>query len=646
MGTINVNIGNSSKNNKKRRISSKGREFNPYFREIEEGLRDEEELYDSEVEDLEAESRLREAEQEIREDETAEERYKRLKAAKLNEQYRKREEGRSRIKGTFSLSAGRVFSLFIIAIIWCVVLVRIDYTLYMKWIKYPPEMIVDESKTGWYCLQSWLEVLSGRDNGFISSYIGDLSYLEEENKYANGNEERIKFFDKMLSTVSYEPKTVNSINIYGNPLVDSEGEIVKRNSYVSLGEEVNLSYVDYASVAIDEEKVKSILQEKGTSLGTAGYVEDLTDAFCEYMLSYESLPIKSENYVPNLLLDEEGYYYITDEEDIYLDKLLFSSDDFYDLLERFSLAAGKGAINPEWLIWSSSKELYADNFKDEEPIKILDSISATKDWLEWSSSKEKKKEEEPPKYSQDYVIGDTWCGAYHLLNEYFEYNANGDKVYRKVLAPLGDGSFENPASLGTGVITTAKWTGASSSGLEVTLDMPISVKMVEYGVSQEALDWFDSKDKRNRGHDINSELQYVYYVFEVKNLSDRELTVTDNSSLSDSGKNLYPRTGSIYGLKSQVDLKPGESGYIESWASSKSLNRLYIIWGADFSRTQDVVWFRKLKGDIEDTSWNKGVSLNTSRLGEDVVKEQDGYAVETEITNDDIDALFNDYFEN
>ena len=176
--------------------------------------------------------------------------------------------------------------------------------------------------------------------------------------------------------------------------------------------------------------------------------------------------------------------------------------------------------------------------------------------------------------------------------------------------------------------------------------MPISVKMVEYGVSQEALDWFDSKDKRNRGHDINSELQYVYYVFEVKNLSDRELTVTDNSSLSDSGKNLYPRTGSIYGLKSQVDLKPGESGYIESWASSKSLNRLYIIWGADFSRTQDVVWFRKLKGDIEDTSWNKGVSLNTSRLGEDVVKEQDGYAVETEITNDDIDALFNDYFEN
>ena len=182
---------------------------------------------------------------------------------------------------------------------------------------------------------------------------------------------------------------------------------------------------------------------------------------------------------------------------------------------------------------------------------------------------------------------------------------------------MGDGSFENPASLNTEVVSQVNYSYKDVNGKTVTETCPIGVTMVEYGVSQDALDWFDSKDERNRGHDIKSEVQYVYYVFKIRNLSSRTLTITDNSSLCDANANFSERTGIIYGLKDSVTLSPGQEGYIESWSASTELNKKYIVWGRSFSRQADVVWFRKLAGDLEDTSNNKGVTLNTSRFGED-----------------------------
>ena len=137
--------------------------------------------------------------------------------------------------------------------------------------------------------------------------------------------------------------------------------------------------------------------------------------------------------------------------------------------------------------------------------------------------------------------------------------------------------------------------------------------MIEYGVSQDAIDWFESKDERNRGIDIESEVQYGYYIFEVTNMSDRELTISDNSSLCDSNVNLMSRTGDMYGLQSSVTLKPDETGIIESWSRSTELNKRYVIWGADFARRTDPIWFRVLAGNIDDPSDNKGVYINNSR---------------------------------
>ena len=139
---------------------------------------------------------------------------------------------------------------------------------------------------------------------------------------------------------------------------------------------------------------------------------------------------------------------------------------------------------------------------------------------------------------------------------------------------------------------------------------PVKVKLIDYKISQKALDYFQSKDERNRGYDIKSDVQYISYTFEVTNLSNEELTIYDNSSLSDSLANLAPRTGTVYGLQSSVTIKPYETGIIESWGSSTALNTKYLIWGSDFKREQSVVWFRVLAGDIDDSSENKGVTLN------------------------------------
>ena len=619
---------------KRRTVNSRDVSGNPYAEDIA-SLELEDEV-DVEEEEESLEEAIRKIEDTpLLEGETEEDRQRRIKILKKQARQYEKEAGRYKAVSTLKLSSGRLFSLVITGLFWSAALVFITYTLYMRWVKYPPKEPIDHKMYGMYCLENWMDCLADRDSGKISNYIGDKSYLEMETAYANSNQLRIDFFNKMLNTVKYTPDKVDTYNIYGNLYIDKDtDEPVKKDDEVTLDSTVTLSCIDYDAVEIDEQRIKEMLTEYSTSLGAAGYSDTLTDMFCDYMCNYIDIPIKEvKDYKPNFILNADGSYSLSPQEDVYLDDLLFSSEEFYNLLERFSLAAGKGALNPEWTIWSTAKQTMNTSYVAAEPAQYFKEIPINQDWLIWNISKVKKAEDEPYKYKPDYMISHMWCGADYLQNGYFEYDANGNKVYKPIYPPLGNGTFENPASLNTEILTTAPWTGPSSSGLDITLDMPISVKMVEFGVSEDALAWFESKDERNRGHDIKSELQFVYYVFEVKNLSDRPLVIQDNSALVDEGINLYPRTGNIYGLTSEISLNPGEVGRIESWGSSVTLNRLYVIWGANFKRKQDVIWFRELKGNIEDDSWNKKVSINTTREGEEVLAEQSkkgGYRLQKE----------------
>lgn len=514
------------------------------------------------------------------------------------------------------ISVGRILLIILTAIFNSCLMVLLIYGFYMNQIKYPEAMEVDDKTTGIYCIHNWQDAIDNLDGGISDLIEGEESYLQKEVDYANGDEDKLEFIKNVISTVKYTPSQTEGVNKYGNVLIDRNDNIVYVDSDVKEGESVALSYVDYSSVNINVKKIKGIMSEMGITTKDVDYSNKIVDVFCKYMNSFEKLPIKNENdYVPNMVKTDNGTFTMTQDEDIYLDNTLFASDDFRQLMLDFSVAASSsGKKNPEWEKWNKLSK--KEKKKAVEPSKTIDELQPTKEWTKWSKLKKDKREEveEPEKYDSKYIMNMLWCGSHYLLNGYTITDSNGNLVPVSINAQKGNGTFEDPAGLDTEVITyIRKREKNKKTNKYVTKDYPIKLKLVEKGYSQDAIDWFESKDARNRGLDVKSELQYGYFVFEVINLSSKKLKVFDNFSLCDRLANLSPRTGSIYGLKSSVTLKPEQSGKVEIWVVSTELNKKYLIWGADFGRKLDPVWFRVLAGDIDDTTEEKGVTINDSR---------------------------------
>lgn len=507
------------------------------------------------------------------------------------------------------LSALKISGMIAVGLLSSTLISGVVYGGYYNLVRYPMDMKQDVEHSGLGCIENWLSAINSLDNSVIKANTGADSYLAKEIEYANGDEDKIAFIKKMLGTVSYIPKKVEAKNIYGNPMISRvDDSIVLTDSLVNdINEEVTLEYVDYSKIELDKDKIKEIMNELKIEVGVGDYSNNLIKVFCRYINSLESenIPLKSENHIPNMVNNGTSYS-MTEDEDIILDKYLFSSDEFHDLLVRFSLEACKGIENAEWVSWSKLSD--KDKEGKAEPKKTIDELQPTSAWVEWNSksNEEKKSIEEPKKYDENMLMSTSWCGSYYLLNDYKD---SSGKV-KSIEAEVGDGSIENPAGLNTGVVTSVVSKKVDSSGKEVKVSLPIKVKLVDFKVSKDALNYFETKDTRNRGYDVKSGVQYASYIFEVTNLSDEVLNISDNSSLSDGLANLAPRTGTVYGLQSSVSLKPHETGIVESWGNSTELNKKYLIWGADFNREYPVVYFRVLMGNLEDTSEDKGVTLN------------------------------------
>lgn len=447
--------------------------------------------------------------------------------------------------------------------------------------------------SGLGCLQKWEDSIDSLSNNSISSETGSDSYLAKELEYANGNENVEEFMKKMVSTVSYTPDGILEKNKYGNPMIDFKGEKQYCESLANEpGEELTLNYVDYNKIVIDSKKVQEILAKEELSTEDVDYYNKLVNVFCIYMNSIKELPIKHERYVPNIIGDGISGFTVAPEEDEELDKKLFSSSEFYNLLVDFSqVIVGDSAVTDEWKAWKSVKDTLSVGTLSDDGMTTLD---AEGNPILGGDGQILVLGKEPSRLVPKYNMSKIWCGAYALTHQ--------EKEEDNVIASLGDGTKDNPASLGTWVVTTNFADDGSQD--------PIRVRVVDYKVSQDALDWFETKDDRNRGYDIKSNVQYISFVVEVQNLSKRDIYVEDNSALCDELANCSPRTGTIYGLHYQEKLAPGQTTQLECWGSSTELNKKYLIWGKDFGREAEVVWFRYLQGDLEDTSEDKGVVLN------------------------------------
>lgn len=185
-----------------------------------------------------------------------------------------------------------------------------------------------------------------------------------------------------------------------------------------------------------------------------------------------------------------------------------------------------------------------------------------------------------------WVMDKSWVGSYRL--------STGKT---KVNPQLGDGTLDNPASVGTGVLYTQ---GVNKDGKVV--DAPIRVQLSEFRVGGDAIKWYEDHDARNRGFDVRSNVVQVGMVFTITNLSSEKLTIHDDSSIADDNGNLASRTGTVYGLQDTVTLEPGQSGKLESWTGAQAITGKDIIWGASYMQDKNrmPVYFRVLalaKGD-------------------------------------------------
>lgn len=510
-------------------------------------------------------------------------------------------------------SAGKIVGAVFTGLLFTGVLSLGVYGGYLNFIRYPKSITVTEENTGMYCLKNYESDLKAMKS------TGEGSYISQEIKYANGDEKKLDFYKKMLGTVSYEPYTLEGMNVYGNTLVNRKDEVVYDNSSVGEGEDVKMSYIDYSRVQMDRNLISVLMEENDLKVGDVDYPNKLVNVFCEYMsgLNAKKIPLKTVRRVPYMIKNGDKYD-ITNEEDIYIDRLLFSSKDLYDCMDRFAAVASSiGVKNPEWEEWNKKSE--EEKATLEEPDRELQEISPTEEWLEWdklSTAEKAEVEEIPVKYDWKQMVDQSWCGTFYLQNEYTTKDKDGNTIRKKISAEVGDGTIENPAGLDTDVVTSI-FQIEYEDDKPVEKEYPIRVRMTDFGVSEDAIKWFEDQDVRNRGLDVTSEVQYVYYTFEVTNLSDKELTIFDNSSLADKNANVASRTGVMYGITEEVTLKPDETAVIESWSRSTELNKRYVIWGADFARRAEPVWFRVLAGDIDDPSEDKGVTINKTRHEEE-----------------------------
>lgn len=511
------------------------------------------------------------------------------------------------------LKAGRIVGTVFMGIFTSAILGVICYGGYMNLIKYPKAIHVDSKYTGMACLDNFTSALKSMES------IGEGSYISQEVTYANDSNVKVDFYKKMLSTVEYLPYPVEGVNVYGNTLVDRKDNILYTNSTVTVGEPVIMEYIDYSRVPVDRKVISILMEEEELSFEDVDYPNKLVNVFCRYMseMSEKDIPLKRVKRIPYMVKDGDNYK-IAPEEDIYLDRLLFSSREFYDFMDKFSsVASSIGIKNPEWEEWNKLSE--EEKLTKEEPERELQEIEPTKEYKEWLSKTtlEKSEIDKPVKYDWKKMLDKTWCGVYYLQNEYTTLDKDGNIIKKPISAEIGNGSIENPAGLNTDVVTSIFVEEADKDGNPVTNEYPINVRMTDFGVSEDAIKWFQEQDVRNRGFDVSSEVQYVYYTFEVTNMSDKELVIPDNSTLADSNANVVSRTGVMYGITDTVTLKPDETAVIESWSRSTELNKRYVIWGSDFKRRVEPVWFRVLAGDIDDPSEDKGVLLNKTRHEEE-----------------------------
>ena len=168
---------------------------------------------------------------------------------------------------------------------------------YNSQVLYPRELTVKEENTGRYALAKYQGYLSSYSTDELTSFTGS-SYLASEAKLQNGNEDRLNFIKTVLSTVKYNPLTVDALNKYGSVYYKpgTNKETKQDLSLVNFGEKVDFTYVDYSKINFNSKVINQMMSEAKIKPTDDNFVEEITTLFAKYIsnLGASNLPTKTE----------------------------------------------------------------------------------------------------------------------------------------------------------------------------------------------------------------------------------------------------------------------------------------------------------------------------------------------------------------
>lgn len=505
------------------------------------------------------------------------------------------------------------------------------------------------SLSGAGSFKNWMDAVQNNNTDDLKVHV-ENSLLAQETAYAGKSDSRQKMVGSVLSNVSYEIPQTQQTTVYNKP-VEKDGEpVMEEDDLMGTDPVVKLTYIDWDKVSTDPNTIKVFMDDAKVKPDDPDIREKLTDVFAEYISSLsanDNLPVKTVKWKPEF--EEEkvadpsdpdsgkliNSRKISPKEDANLDKVLFSGKSMWRAETRFSAAALGTDPGADWSEWlggldteggegseaeskgesgsgteeegagvgdpnaggTITEDLEGDKDGQETPDGsegITDSSDKTEEPAEEDSQDDVfPAEEEMPAVGNYSFISPYWIGAWFLQEGIVDEGKKFEKDVSPIFPPIGDGSKKSPAGLNTSVLTVQLDKEKKGKKTKV-VENPIRVELMQVSTGQDAFDFYQSKDSRNRGFTLDSQVKYMSMRLKVTNLSKKEITIRDNTSLSDDQINLTDRTGQVFGLAGSVKLKPGESGVIESWAGSPTLERSYLIWGADYNRKHDVVWFRTL----------------------------------------------------
>lgn len=485
----------------------------------------------------------------------------------------------------------------------------------------------DYATSGKKAYDTLLENLHSYDAVAVDDCVGEEegdSYLAQEWAYVNVVKLREELITKVTGLVDFKYPAIEVTSADGTVITDKDGKAKTEQSLMNNGEKVIVTIPDYAKITEDmetnREYILQLFQASGYSKKDYTWNDEMANLLCQYVVDLEEIPLTEVEL--NLPVKTGKKPIVTDDSE--LDMALFSSDEFHGMCAKFSqICVGYTGFkdekylekeeqeNPEYKRWYKLFEKYynADNGKfhkgvskwepwyvrdDENNIqydkngkKLVNYYTVKdkngKDWIE--PEKTVMVDVEKVRQVEDVWVEETaityaWIGTYYVQNLY-------EGAYDTTIR-VGDGSIEHPAGIGTPIITKVLCKDGKYHDVKVAL--------VGYWTKDDAINYAEKFDTRNRGFTSVSVVQLITYEIKVTNLENNTIEFESEMVLSDKNSNLSTRTGTMYGFSETVKLAKGNSIIINDWASSTELDQKYVIWGKSFGRAYPMVYFDALAG--------------------------------------------------